>query len=267
VAARQRTRNRVPPERSSEPPAATFRQNATLNEFAAQWLKRRAPRSRQADTQRLRDHVLPLLGARRLRELRAGDVAEVIRLMLAKKGMNVKSARNAHAVFAELLGDALGQGLIALDPRGVPTDIWPPDEVAPEPRFSPAEVRALTSDERLDLDQRIYDTLAFYSGLESGEICGLRFDDWVGRVRSPVAPELGAALERWQHGGFESVYGRAPRGDDWLVPRRSDVALSHSEGSAYKGFRRACVTLGIKTRSPRAVRATFGTESTDSPGS
>jgi integrase len=264
VAARQRTRNRVPPERSSEPLAPTFRQNTTLNEFAGHWLKRRGPRSRQADTQRLRDHVLPLLGARRLRDLRAEDVAEVIRQMLAKKGMNVKSARNAHAVFAELLGDALGQGLLALDPRGVPTDTWPPEPTAPEPRFSLAEVQALTSDERLDLDQRIYDTLAFYSGLESSEICGLCFDDWTGRVRSPVAPELAAALERWQQGGFESVYGRPPTGDDWLVPRRSDVALSHTEGSAYKAFRRACVTLGIKTRSPRAVRATFGTESTDS---
>jgi integrase len=204
--------------------------------------------------------VLPLLGLRRLRDIRSQDVAEVVRAMLAKKGMNVKSARNAHAVFAELLGDALGQGLIAEDPRAVPADLWPAEPALAPARFSIEEARALTSDERLDLDQRIMNALAFHSGLESGDICRLRFDDWAARVRTPLAPELGAALEHWQHGGFESVYGRPPRPEDWLVPRRSNVELPHSEGSAYKAFRRACVMLGIKTRSPRAAQNSFGSD-------
>jgi integrase len=227
-------------------------------EFVQQWLKQRPPATRSADTQRLRDHVLPVLGSRRLRELRAQDVAQVVRQTLAKKGMTVKSARNAHAVFDALLGDALKQKLIAEDPRALPEDIWPAEEAAEAPRYSLAEVAALTSDERLEPEQRIYNTLAFYSRLEPAELCQLRFGDWRERVAAPLAPELSSALEQWQRAGFEATFGRAPTDADWLVPRRSDITQPHSEGSAFKAFRRACVALKIKTRSPRAVQNTFG---------
>jgi integrase len=265
VAARRRNRDRASPETSAELPAPAVRQNASLNEFAREWQKQRSPRTRHADAERLRAHVLPLLGARRVRDIRSEDVADVVRRMLAKKGMNVKSARNAFDVFAELLGDALSQGLLSADPRALPADLWPVEQTPPAPRFSAAEARALGSDERLDLDQRMMNLLAFHSGLGSAEICGLRFDDWSRRVRTPIAPELSAALERWQHGGFEALYGRPPSADDWLVPRRSDVTMPHTEGSAYKAFRRACVTLGIKTRSPRAAQNTFEDGSSPAP--
>ena len=150
VAGRKRTPDR-PARQGDEPPwDAAIRPQAALAEFAREWLKQRAPGTRQADTQRLRDHVLPLLGARRLREVRAADVEAVVRQMLAKKGMTVKSARNAYAVFEALLGDALARGLLPEDPRALPADIWPAEEPAPVARFSAAEVAALTGDERLD---------------------------------------------------------------------------------------------------------------------
>jgi hypothetical protein len=229
-----------------------------LAEFARAWLKQRPPGTRKADAERLRDHVLPLLGSRRVRELRAADVALVVRQMLAKKGMNVKSARNAYAVFEALLGDAFSRGLITEDPRALPDDVWPAEEAAPVARFSAAEVAALTGDERIDAEQRIYNALAFYSGLAGPALCQLRFGDWRQQVAAPIAAELAEALERWQRSGFEATFGRAPTDADWLVPRRSDVSQPHSEGSAFKQFRRACVALGIKTRSPRAIQNTFG---------
>lgn len=231
-----------------------------MAEFVQQWLKQRPPATRSADTQRLRDHVLPLLGSRRLREVSAEDVAHVVRQTLAKKGMTVKSARNAHAVFDALLGDAVKLRLIATDPRPLPDDIWPAEEAAEAPRYSLAEVAALTGDERLAPEQRIYNTLAFYSRLEPAELCQLRFGDWRQRTVAPLAPELSAALEQWQGAGFAAAFGRAPTDADWLVPRRSDITQPHSEGSAFKAFRRACVELGIKTRSPRAIQNTFGAQ-------
>jgi integrase len=241
-----------------------MRANTTVGEFARQWLKGRGAATRQADNQRLRDHFLPLLGAKRLRDLSSEDVALAVRQMLAKKGINVKSARNAYGVFSDLVGDAFGLNLVAADPRDLPEDIWPPEAAASVPRFSPAEARALMVDERLDPDQRVFNALCFHSGLESEEVCQLRWSDWASRVRSPLVPELGAILEAWREGGFERVYGRPPTAEDWLVPRRSDVTQPHTEGSSYKAFRRACVALGIKVRSPRAVVNTFGVESASS---
>lgn len=243
-------------------PVAPVRPNATVAEFSREWLKKREIASRKADTQRIHDHVLPVIGTRRLRDLQPEDVARVVRQTLAKKGMNVKSARNAHGVLHDMLGDALEQGLIAQDPRALPDDLWPEEETAAAPRFTLQEVRALTSNGRIDADQRVFNTLLFYSGLESPEVCQLRFADWTTRVSSPVAPELTSAIEGWKREGFQQVYGRAPTPTDWLVPRRSNLAEAHTEGSAYKGFRRACVSLKIKTRSPRAVHNTFGTPDT-----
>jgi integrase len=256
VATRKRHRNPVPPDPSSIVPDASLRPNATLAELASEWLKRRHPGQRAADTQRLRDHVLPLLGSRRVRDISADDVLDVVRRTLAKKGMNPKSAKNAYAAFSDLLGDALARGLLALDPRQLPPDIWP-EEPAEQPRFSADEARALMFDERLEPDQRFYNLLAFHSGLDSPAICQLRFGSWREQLATPTPPEIDSAVERWSNGGFESVFGRPPTPDDWLIPRRSDVSQPLTEGAAFKAFRRACVALKIKTRSPRAIRSTF----------
>lgn len=253
---RKRVRNRAP---EPEPlvPRPRPRRDISLAEFARDWLKERSERTRSADNQRLRDHVLPLLGARRVRDLRSEDVAHVVRQTLAKKGMKPKSARNAHDVFAELLGAALEQRLLSEDPRALPDDIWPAEEAAPRPRFTREEVQALVADERLDEDQRLFNLLAFRSGLSSAAVCELRFADWASRVDSAFEAELRGAVERWRESGFERVYGRPPAPEDFLVPRRSDPSQPHGEGSAFKAFRRACVSLGLKTRSPNAVANTF----------
>lgn len=256
MALRKRQRNRIPPEPTSLVPEPALRPTTTLAELAREWLKQREPRRRQADTERLRDHVLPLLGSRRVRDITSDDVVDVVRRTLAKKGMNSKSAKNAYAVFSDLLGDALARGLLTVDPCQLPADIWP-EEPSDEPRFSPSEVRALTEDERLEPDQRFYNQLAFHSGLDSASICELRFDSCRERLAAPIPRELEQALERWQASGFESIHGRAPTPADWLVPRHSDVTQPLTEGAAFKAFRRACVALKIKTRPPRAIRNTF----------
>jgi hypothetical protein len=257
---RKRVRNsEVEPDQALVPrPRA--RRDVTVIEFARDWLQERSDRTRSADSQRLRDHVFPLLGTRRLRELRAEDVALVVRTMLAKKGMKPKSAHNAYDVFAELLGAALEQRVLTEDPRSLPDDIWPAEEAAPRPRFTRAEVQALLTDERLDADQRMFNLLVFRSGLPSATVCEMRFKDWDSILDTPFEAELRAAIERWRESGFEQVYGRAPAAEDYLVPRRSDSSQPHGEGSAFKAFRRACVALGMKTRSPNAVGNTFEDE-------
>jgi integrase len=232
------------------------RAQATLAEFAQEWLRGRE-RTRKTDTQRLRDHALPLIGARRLRDIRSEDLVEVVRHTLAKKGMKVESAKKAYEVLSELLGAALERKLLQSDPRALPADIWPIEEPGERPRFSPGEVSALTSDERLDPELRLMNLLAFRTGLPSRELATLRFADWPIRLDPPLAPEVAAAVERWRAHGFEAAMGRPPSNADWLVPRHGNPNEPYTEGSLYKAFRRACVTLGIKTRSPHAVRNTF----------
>jgi len=260
VVDRKRVRNRVDEPEPGLVPRPRPRRDVSVAEFARDWLTERSERTRGADTQRLRDHVLPLLGSRRVRELRAEDVVQVVRVTLGKKGMKPKSARNAYDVFAELIGAALELRLLSEDPRSLPEDIWPAEEAAPRPVFERGELSALLTDPRLDADQRLFNLLLFRSGLPSPEVCELRFEDWAARVQTPFIEELQAAVEAWRAGGFAAVYGRPPVDRDYLVPRRSDASQPHGEGSSFKAFRRACVALGFKTRSPHAVRNTFEDE-------
>jgi integrase len=257
VAVRKRERNRDLRAAGLGPePVIVVRTQVTVGEFAREWVKER-DRTRQSDAQRLRDHVLPLLGGRRLRDIRSEDLAEVIRHTLAKKGMKVESARKAYAVLSDLLGAALERKLMHDDPRSLPADIWPQEDPSERPRFSPEEVAALTTDERLDAEHRLMHRLAFSTGLPSPVLAMLRFGDWSERLEAPAPPELAAAIEQWKAQGFEAVFGRAPGDSDWLVPRRSNPSDPYTEGALFKTFRRACVALGIKTRSPQAVRNTF----------
>jgi integrase len=258
VAVRKRERNRVPNHTPAlKTPARGSVGALSLAEYAGEWLETRSKFTRRADEQRLRAHLLPLLGSLRLCDLRSGDVSAALREIQAKKNLSLKSAQNAYAVLHDLLGDALRKGLIEEDPRVLPADIWPSATEKALPTFSEAEVSALTSDPRLDADQRIWNSIAFGTGLKDVELAQLRFDDWASRISKPILPALAQTLEDWRRAGFEAVYGRPPSGDDWLVPRRSDVSAPHTAGSAYKAFRRCCVKLGIKPRSPHAVRNTF----------
>jgi integrase len=265
MAARKRERNPIPAD-AAEARSAPIRPAATVAEFASAWLGTREAGKRQGDAQRLRAHVLPQLGTRRLRDIAAEDVAEMVRRTLGKKGMEVKTARNAYATFAELLGAALEQGLLSQDPRELPADVWPVAAAAPRPMFSDAEVLALTSDARLDPELRIYASLAFQSGISDVAICRLRFGEWRAELGAPVTQELEATLERWREQGFALAYGRPPTAEDWLVPRRADVTQPQTEGSLYKAFRRGCVALGIAPRSPHAIRNTFERRNAGSAG-
>jgi integrase len=239
---------------------------ASLADFANRWLQTRTNRTQRGDLQRVRDHVIPILGSKRLMDLRPEHIVGAVRQIEQKKGINEKSVRNAHVVLYELLDAAISQGLVDQACRVSAAELWPAEPLPVRQRFTDAEVTALTGDERLDADLRVYNTLAFYSGLSERELCSLRWEDWPGRAEPD--PVLASSIEQWRRGGFEAVYGRPPLPDDWIVPRRSDPTQPHTEGSIYKAFRRCCVKLGIKTRSPHAIKNTFAARSApDSAGS
>lgn len=258
---RTRTRPALPPK-EVDPPRRALLGSASVADFANRWLQTRTNRTQRGDLQRVRDHVIPILGSKRLNDLRPEDIVDAVRQIERKKGINEKSVRNAHAVLYELLDAAIAQELIDSACRISATELWPADTTPVRQRFTEAEVTALTRDERLDADLRVWNMLAFYSGMSERELCSLRWDDWPGRAEPNEG--LARTLEAWRHGGFEAVYGRPPVPGDWIVPRRSDPTQPHTEGSVYKAFRRCCVKLGIKTRSPHAVKNTFAALSAES---
>ena len=253
---RKRTRTRPSlPTKEVDPPRRALLGTASVADFANRWLQTRTNRTQRGDLQRVRDHIIPSLGSKRLMDLRPENVVDAVRQIERKKGINEKSVRNAHAVLYELLDAAISQSLVDPACRISAAELWPAEATPVRQRFSEAEVTALTRDERLDADLRVYNTLAFYSGWSERELCSLRWEDWPGRAEPD--PVLARTIEEWRAGGFQAVYGRPPVPDDWIVPRRSDPTQPHTEGSVYKAFRRCCVKLGIKTRSPHAIRNTF----------
>src|SRR6185503_16382544 len=140
--------------------------------------------------------------------------------------------------------------------------------------------------ERIRPDARMWFTLAFYTGMREGEVCGRRFCDWDRSVEPlgsllvdsqynlaklktdvhisgeharlvPVHPTLAAMLDLWWTKGFEMVYCRKPTETDFIVPCRARELRNHTRSSAYKMFRAACDLVGVESHSLHASRNTF----------
>jgi site-specific recombinase XerD len=152
--------------------------------------------------------------------------------------------------------------------------------------YTRAEVTRLLTDERIDIDRRVFAALAFYTGAREGEVCGLRWSDWDREAmplgclslarqyggaalktdaprKVPVHPELAAVLDAWWRHGFETVQCRRPTPHDHIVPMRHSkanhhgVKPHHTKSSAYKLFRAACAQAEVENRSLHATRHTF----------
>lgn len=146
--------------------------------------------------------------------------------------------------------------------------------------YTREEIAALLSS-NIDPDRRIWNALAFFTGMRCGEICGRRWRDFdrspsplasllidsqydgrdlkTGRPRvAPVHPLLRYALEWWWSKGFEFVYARKPKADDFIVPRRVEQgAHPHTESSSYKAWIASCAQAGVTNRSVHSTRHTF----------
>jgi hypothetical protein len=136
---------------------------------------------------------------------------------------------------------------------------------------------------------RVLNSIFFYTAVREGEGCGLTWRQWtrdslpLGPLavdwqydhkplkmeeqprRVPVHPVLAKALDWWWRDGFALTYGRAPALDDFIVPRLAAgrwnqarilgiKSESHTKGSGYKAFTRACEKLDIECRSLHSTR-------------
>lgn len=259
----------------------------TVASYADTWGAKRKNASASDDRQRLRDHVVPALGVRRLNDLTPADVFKFA-TSLKESCASRKTAKNVYGVFRTMVNTAFLEGLIPTDPCALPKRFW--GRVAKRERapYKRDEVLRLTRHQDVPHDTRVWNAVAFYGGLREGEICGLTIGDWdrdatpLGALsvdkqyagkplktdrprRVPVHPDLAAILDEWVREGFAVVHRRAARSTDPLVPQRvrggaHPLALKHhSKSSAYKAFQRACAKADVEAHTLHSTRHTMVT--------
>jgi hypothetical protein len=210
--------------------------------------------------------------------------------------------RTVNAALSSVFTVAKLEKLVDYNPcREIPGDEMPQVGENPWEKYEPDEVVILTTDERIRIDRRVLYALHFWFAAREGEACGFRFtdysrlskplgtmtidsqyqdeplkgsrDDYVATRRFPVHLAAAALLAEWRLSGFESIFGRPPRDDDFIVPNPRDmmarkdgsvykaliqdekhVEVEHIKGRATHGFRKCWISMAAAARVDRECR-------------
>lgn len=252
-------RNREVRDGSWQPASKGGGSGQTLREYATAWLDARLAagvKSHRNERQRLVQHVLPVLGDKRLGDVRRQDVRQLIADFArtpSKTTGKPPAPRMVHRVYEDLrtlYAEAVEvDELVPASPCSLKVRRGElPKKKDADPRwrtnavFSRDEVEMLISDERIDWPRRVTYALMFLTGSRIGEVCGLLWRDYdptmrpLGRItvattyggestksettrEVPVHPVLASMLASWKLQGFPLYLARTPRPDDYVVPR------------------------------------------------
>lgn len=271
---------------------AQERRATTFGQWARQWMDQREARSANDERRWLEHYVLTRdwLEPMPLADLKPKHIAQLVKELGELKGkqtnkkLSAKSIANIYGVVRTMLRDARIQELLPNDPCVLPKGTIKRRTTKRRLPYEAEQGAVLTTDERILPSTRVWNALAFYTGMRQGEVCGRRWRDYDRAPRPlgsltvetqyldqplktdsdgdlrpriiPVHPELARVLEWWWAEGFEMVYARKPRLDDFIVPAR-DGEGPHTKSSSYKAWRRACDLVGIENRSLHSTRHTF----------
>lgn len=231
----------------------------TLADYVEKWLalrERSNVRSFRNEAQRLRQHVVPVLGERRLTEVRRQDVRSLVATFAATKSKTtgkLPAPRMVHRVYEDLrtmFAYAVEvDELVPVSPCTLKVARGElPKKKDADPRwrssaiFTRDEVERLISDPGIQLPDRVNYALAFLTGSRIGEVIGLHWRDYdpaarpLGRLvfatqhggdelktevprEVPVHPVLAALLAEWKLEGFPMYMCRRPTAEDFIVPR------------------------------------------------
>ncbi len=152
-------------------------------EFLHQWLgtirESVRPKSLYQYTQIGRQHIVPRLGAIKLKGLRPDQIQTLYNEEL-DKGVSARTVLLTHSVLHKALNQALKLGLIGRNPA----------QAVSRPKVTHKEMRVLTSDQARTFlsaaDSTRYQALfhlALHTGMREGELLGLKWEDpdWVTR--------------------------------------------------------------------------------------
>lgn len=262
--------------------------STSLATYSLTWLdarQRRDIRTVRDDATRLKLHVLPMLGARRIDSITRKDVRQLVETLRANENLAPKTVRNIYGTLRTLFRDALIEELVLLDPCILPRNTLPsPRDISPTSArrqpgmFTREEVLLLLTDERVPTDRHVLYALLFLTGMRHGEAVGRRFREFdstshpLGSLMVatqynnqplktktprvvPVHPILACTLIAWQQEGFHASYGRPPSHDDLIVPSRTGKC--RVSGTTHQNLQRDCRALGIPGRRTHDTRHTF----------
>ncbi|MBS2031608.1 MAG: hypothetical protein JST54_27165 [Deltaproteobacteria bacterium] len=290
-------------QEAKDGPAA---KRTTVAELSQQWLDRRKKKGIPnvvVEEQRLKDHILPLLGSKKVSEIRTRHAIELIEALQAKESVRggklaPRTVRQIYFTFQQMVRYAvrieiLNGNPIELErgevPKIVDKDLlWRQSAV-----FSAGEVEQLISDTRISAHRRVAYALEFLTGLRTGETSALRWGDYdpdkqpLGRIvaaRSwdskrklfkptktevahevPVHPVLAAVLARWRMGGWRERMKREPTANDLIVPTINDTPRDVRK--ALEDFHEDLDRLGLRRRRHYDSRRTFISVGLDSGAS
>ncbi len=270
-------------------PVAGLAGPATVKSFFwGGWHEARKKRvsSWRNDETRFRKHVEPFIGHMALDEVRPKDLArwvEGLRLRLAPR-----TVRNVYALVSALYRDAVFAEVVKTSPcelrsRHLGKIVDKDPEWRAQAVFTPEEVVAITTDERVPEDRRVFYSILFYGGPRFGEVAALRWRDYdadrvpLGRIgisksihsvekteksvkterprELPVHPVLAAVLADWKQHGWKRFFGRDPLPEDRIVPSRRGNARSVNH--MQKKFHADLDRLGLRRRRQHDARRTF----------
>lgn len=155
--------------------------SATVNQLVARWLRHSehewSPTTRAARESYLRLHILPALGARKVREVRTADLDDFYK-DLRKKGLSPATIRRSvHTILRTAFGEAVRWRWITHNPA---VDAKPPKRGADLPDLAPPsgdEVRALLAlAAARNPDFYAFVAVAADTGARRGEVVALRWD-------------------------------------------------------------------------------------------
>lgn len=290
-------RKREAKDGSWVPLSASKARGMTVAQYVAKWTTERKTsgvRTADDEEQRLRDYVLPTLGARGLNEIKRRDVAALFVLVQSVPSSRTKkklAPRTVHRVYEALrtmYQSAVFEELVEASPctlRVARGEL--PGKKDPDPRwrstavFTRHEIESLISDDRLPLRRRVLYALIFFAGLRHGEAVGRRWRDYDSEARPlgrllvasqyndqplktekpreiPVHPVLATMLDAWRREGFPMLYQRHPKPDDFLVPKLRGRGAQTMQRT-WDNLQTDLDTLGLRPRRVHDLRRTFVT--------
>jgi integrase len=181
---------------AGEPVAST---QHTVRSWLAVWLEEArpnlSPRTYEHYEACIRLYINPVLGRRRLTELKPEHVTAMVRTM-QDRGLSPATAARARAVLRRALKIAQRYGHVAVN---VVTLTDPPRQVEPErPHLTADQARAVLAAAAQDR-LRARHHVALYLGLRQGELLGLRWQD-VDLDRGTLAVRQQLQRMPWKHG-------------------------------------------------------------------
>jgi len=268
------------------PGERTLPARPTVAEYFEQWVKERRAagvRTVADDETRLKEYVLPAIGAMRLDEVRRRDVKAMVSTLhtitskATSRPLAPRSINHIYGAARAMFRAAVDDELISATPctlRVRKGELPKVEDRDPKWRsgavFSRAEVENLISAEVIPHDRRVLYALAFFLGARFGEVAGRRWADYdrdarpLGRMsiptqydnkplkaarprEAPVHPVLASILAEWRLRGFPAMFGRQPRPADWIVPRRDDGG-HRAQQSTWKHLQDDLTALGYRGR-------------------